>query len=320
MAGIYKFLQPLVFVSFFILLHATAYSQSAGGNQTQITTDSVTIIDKQMNMEQSDKDGNNLAPIYEFISTQKIVWAIIVLIIAYFGIRLSIRVIGLFAEKSTKYRFTIKGLIPLFRIIAWSVTIVFIIAGIFAPTFATVVAFSASVGVAVGFAAQDVLKNIFGGIMIIFDQPFKVGDKIEIGKYYGEVIEIGLRSTRIVTPDDSMVSVPNSEVMNQSVSNSNSGEPNCQVVAEIYLPITIDTEKVRKIAVEAAQVSRYIYLDKPISVLFFQEIHHMQIFYKMRLKAYVMDIRFEFAFKSDMTELVVRELIRQGIIGEPYKL
>lgn len=256
-----------------------------------------------------------LTPVYDFLSTRKILWAIVVLILAYFGIRIGIRLLGFFAEKSTSYRFTIKGLIPLFRIISWTIALAFIIGGIFAPDFATIVAFSASIGVAVGFAAQDILKNIFGGVMIIFDQPFKVGDKIEIGNYYGEVIEIGLRSTRIVTADDSMVSVPNSEVMNQSVSNSNTGEPNCQVVAEFYLPMDIDTEKVRKIAIEGAQVSRFIFLDKPIAVLFFQEIKDRKSYLKMRLKAYVIDIRYEFAFKSDMTELVLNALLNEGIIS-----
>jgi len=255
-----------------------------------------------------------LTPVYDFLSTTKIFWAVIVLLMTFFGIRIGIKLLTLLAEKNTKYRFTIKGLIPLFRILSWSIALTFIIAGIFEPEFSTIIAFSASVGVAVGFAAQDILKNIFGGIMIIFDQPFKVGDKIEIGQYYGEVSEIGLRSTRIITADDSMVSVPNAEVMNQSVSNSNTGEANCQVVAEFFLPMDIDTEKVRSIAIQGAQVSRFIYLEKPITVLFFQEIKDRKSYLKMRLKAYVMDIRFEFAFKSDMTELVVKALLKEGII------
>src|SRR5690606_1214145 len=147
------------------------------------------------------------------------------------------------------------------------------------------------------------------------DQPFKVGDKIEIGSHYGGVISIGLRSTRVVTPDDSLVSIPNGDLMNQSVSNSNAGEANCQVVAEIYLPITIDTERVRRLATEAAQVSRYIYLNKPITVLFFNDVKERRSYFKMRVKAYVMDIRYEFIFKSDMTELIIKELIKQNIIS-----
>lgn len=151
--------------------------------------------------------------------------------------------------------------------------------------------------------------------MILFDRPFQVGDKIAIGDHYGEVVKIGLRSTRIVTPDDSLVTVPNGDVMSQQVSNSNSGEPNCQVVSEIYLPITVNTEQVRQIATEAAQTSRYIYLNKPITILFFNEVKERRSYYKMRVKAYVMDIRYEFNFKSDMTEIVIRELLKNNIIS-----
>src|SRR5690606_22603146 len=105
----------------------------------------------------------------------------------------------------------------------------------------------------------------------------------------------------------------------QSVSNSNSGEANCQVVSEVYLPISIDTEKVRNIATEAAQVSRYIYLNKPITVLFINEVKEQRSYFKMRLKAYVMDIRYETRFRSDMTEIVIRELLKEKII-DPKEL
>jgi small-conductance mechanosensitive channel len=130
------------------------------------------------------------------------------------------------------------------------------------------------------------------------------------------VLEVGLRSTRIVTADDSVVTIPNSEMMNQSISNSNSSENNCQVVAELFLPQTIDTQRVREIATEVAQVSKYIYLNKPIAVVFFSELTNNKVYLKMRLKAYVMDIRYEFAFKSEMTELVLLELQKEGLISE----
>jgi len=258
----------------------------------------------------------NLNPpsVVDLISFGSIFWAIVFIVIGYLGIKTVSSVLQTFAERSTKYRITIKGVIPIIKIAGWVFTVFIIIAGIFQPPMETLVTLTASIGLAIGFASQDIIKNIFGGVMILFDRPFQVGDKVEIGKYYGEVVEIGLRSTRIVTADDSLVSVPNSEVMNTSVSNSNAGEPNCQVVAEIYLPITIDTEKVRSVAMEAAQVSRFIYLNKPIVVLFFNEVKERRTYLKMRLKAYVSDIRNEFAFKSDMTEIVMRELIKAELI------
>jgi len=150
--------------------------------------------------------------------------------------------------------------------------------------------------------------------MILFDRPFQVGDKIQIGQYYGEVQSIGLRTVRIVTPDDSLVSVPNSEIVNQSVSNANSGESNCQVVAEFYLPPDIDLSLTKLIAYRAAAVSRYVYLNKPISVILKNEIHQGRSLFKMRVKAYVFDIRFEFPFMSEMTETIIKELLSAKII------
>jgi len=253
--------------------------------------------------------------VLKVISVGKIIRSLIILLITYLIIKGLTKLLNILAERSVRYRITVKGFIPVMRILGWILAIYVVIGGVINPPVETLIAVAASIGIAVGFAAQDILKNIFGGLFIIIDRPFKVGDKIEIGKYYGEVVEIGLRSTQIVTPDDSLVSVPNGEVMHQSVSNANAGEPYCQVVAEIYLPVTVDTDQARKIALEAAQVSKYIYLNKPIKVLFFNEIHQRRSYLKMRLKAYVLDIRNEFEFKSDMTETVLRELINQKVIN-----
>ncbi|MEQ9306001.1 MAG: mechanosensitive ion channel family protein [Marinoscillum sp.] len=252
----------------------------------------------------------------EIFSMPKVFWSFVFVLSGYIIIRVLNRILEILAERSARYRITLKGLIPVVRILGWLLVFIVIITGIFQPPIATVLALSASVGVAIGFASQDILKNIFGGIMILFDRPFQVGDKIEVGSFYGEVTEIGLRSTRIVTPDDSLVSIPNSNIMNGSVSNSNAGEANCQVVAEIYLPLKVDTIRVREIATQAAQVSKFIYLNKPITVLFFNEVKERRSYFKMRLKAYVMDIRSEFAFKSEMTELVINTLLEEGIIKE----
>ena len=266
-------------------------------------------------VEPAEEEEVDPRSVLRVISLGKIIWSIIFLVIAYFVIKAVTRILNIFAERSARYRITVKGFIPVLRVLGWIFAVYIIVGGVIHPPAETVIAVAASIGIAVGFAAQDILKNIFGGLIIIIDRPFKVGDKVEIGKYYGEVIEIGLRSTQMVTPDDSLVSVPNGEMMNQAVSNANAGEPNCQVVAEIFLPITVNTDQVRKIALEAAQVSRYIYLNKPIKVLFFNEIHERRSYLKMRLKAYVMDIRDEFSFKSDMTEIVISELVKQKIVN-----
>lgn len=266
----------------------------------------------------TDEEALRPLQISEIVSIPKIIWSLIFIILGYFIIRVLIGIISSLAIRYPKYDFTIKRIIPIFRILAWIFVIYVIVIGIFNPPAATLFAFFTSIGVAVGFAAQDLLKNVFGGLVVMFDKPFQIGDKIEAGKYYGEVVEIGIRSTKVVTPDDSLVTVPNSEFMIQYVSNSNSGENNCQVVAELYLPIDINTELVREIATQAAQVSKYIYLNKPVVVLFFNEIKDKKVVLKMRLKAYVSDLSKEFYFKSEMTEIVLKSLIEKEIIPADF--
>ncbi|MGQ8335967.1 mechanosensitive ion channel family protein [Sunxiuqinia sp. A32] len=272
-----------------------------------------TVSEKQTTLGKT-IDSIPTVQIKEIFSISKIFWATVFFLIAYFIIRFIGKSIETWSEKNAERRIRGKAILPVVKIVSWLIISYIIIRGIFQPPVESLIAFGASVGVAVGFAAQDVLKNIFGGFVILIDRPFKVGDKIEVGDVYGEVLDMSLRSTRIHTPDDSVVTLPNGDLLNQPISNSNSGESNCQVVAEIFLPITIDTEKVRKIAIEAAHTSKFVYLAKPIVVLFFNEIKHEKLCYKMRLKAYVMDIRYEFQFKSEMNETVMSELLSSGII------
>ena len=136
------------------------------------------------------------------LSFGKIFWSIIILLIALYIIRWFTRLLEAIAERWPNLRLTIKRLIPSIRIISWIIVIYEIIVVVLAPPIETIIAFSASAGIAIGFASQDILKNIFGGLMILFDRPFQVGDKVEAAGHYGEVMQIGLRTVRIVTPDD----------------------------------------------------------------------------------------------------------------------
>lgn len=303
-----------------ICLMSPAYSQNLQDSLNIDSTKTSQVADSLETAKNASSAMNstliNSVPESFSINAGKIIWTIIALIVAYIIIRYLSGLLDVLSERWSNIRLGIKRLIPIFRISSWNFVLYFIITDIIAPPIETLVAVTASAGIAIGFASQDILKNIFGGIMILFDRPFQVGDKIEVGSHYGEVVNIGLRTVRIVTTDDSLVSIPNSEIVNQSVSNSNSGETNCQVVAEFYLPPNIDRIKVKKIAYLAAATSRYVYLNKAISIIFKNEIHQGRSVIKMRLKAYVLDIRYEFLFSSEMTDYVLKELYREKLIQE----
>ena len=230
-----------------------------------------------------------------------VVWSVIVVIIFNFLVRGVVWVLNQLSEQSVTRRLFFKRLVPIIRIVLWIFAAYLIVSVIFQVDRQGLFAAATAVGVAIGFAAQDLLKNLFGGIILVFDQPFQVGDKISVSGTYGEVVSIGLRSTRIVTADDNLVSVPNSQVVDQQVANANAGELNCQVVTDLYLPGFTDEARAKKIAFEAAATSRYVYMNKPIVVLVKDEFKETFLT-RIRVKAYVMDPRFEFMFQSDVTE------------------
>ena len=300
-------IKDTVFISNTKIYKDTVYVK---GNGVQLDTEK-SAIEKLPSLIPEGEVKEKLTDIFSF---SKILWAIIFAVISFYVIKFITTILDKFSERSARYRITLKGVIPVIRILGWTSVISIIIVVIFAPPIESLVVVTGSLGIAVGFASQDIIRNIFGGIMTLFDRPFQVGDKVEVGGHYGEVKSIGLRSTRIVTPDDSVVSIPNGDIMSKSVSNANTGETNCQVVAELYLPSYIDLQKVRDIAIKSAQVSKYIFLNKPIAVIFKNEIFHNRSMIKMRLKAYVLDIRYEFAFMSEMTEITLRELIKHDLI------
>jgi small-conductance mechanosensitive channel len=230
-----------------------------------------------------------------------VVWSILVLMLFNFVIRGMAWVLDTLAERNTARRLFYKRLVPVVRIVLWIFAAYLIVRVIFQVDAQGIFAAAAAIGVAVGFASQDLLKNLFGGLILVFDQPFQVGDKVSVGGTYGEVVSIGLRSTRIVTADDNLVSVPNAQVVDQQVANANAGQLNCMVVTDLYLPGWADEEAARRIAFDAAASSKYVYLNKPIVVLV-SDVFKETFLTRVRVKAYVLDPRLEFLFQSDVTE------------------
>ena len=110
------------------------------------------------------------------------------------------------------------------------------------------------VGIAVGFAAKDTLANLFSGVFILADTPYKIGDYVVLdGNQRGKVTHIGLRSTRLLTRDDVEVTVPNSIMGNSKVTNQSGGpHPKFRVRVKIGVAYGTDIDEVEKILMEIA--------------------------------------------------------------------
>ncbi len=113
-------------------------------------------------------------------------------------------------------------------------------------------------GLAIAFAAQDSIANIFGGFSIFADKAYEIGDYIIVDdKYRGEVIDLGLRSTKLKTRDDVLVVVPNSVMSNTKVVNESGIHPKLRVRVDVDVAYDSDLDKVEKVLLDIANKSEY---------------------------------------------------------------
>lgn len=112
-------------------------------------------------------------------------------------------------------------------------------------------------GLALALAAQDTVKNIFGGVMILLDKPFKISDRIKMDGFDGIVEEVGIRSTRIRTLEGRLVTIPNMHFSENAVENV-SMEPTRKVVLNLGLTYDTTPEGMQK----AMDILKQIILDQ----------------------------------------------------------
>jgi MscS family membrane protein len=110
------------------------------------------------------------------------------------------------------------------------------------------------IGIAVGFAAKDTLANLFGGLFVIVDSPYKIGDFINLDTgERGQVTKIGLRSTRMLTRDDIEITVPNGVIANAKIVNESGGPwTKSRVAIDVGVAYGSDVDRVREVLMRAA--------------------------------------------------------------------
>jgi MscS family membrane protein len=120
-------------------------------------------------------------------------------------------------------------------------------------SFTAVFASAGIVGLGIALAARETLANFFGGISIFLDRPFKSGDYIVLDTgERGQVVEVGLRSTRILTRDDIQISIPNSLITNTKVINESAPHPRYRVRIKVGVAYGTDVDQVEEVLLSLA--------------------------------------------------------------------
>jgi small-conductance mechanosensitive channel len=246
---------------------------------------------------------------YDFFSDSfRMIYAIIFLIIAFILSIYLRQPLQRLSERRSRYSRILKQIVPLLLSISWFLVAYFIITQILDLTYSSTITLFVILGLSLVLSFQDVLKDIVAGMIIPFENHIEVGNKVQINNIFGEVYKTGLRETQIKNSDGNIVVIPNRSILKDTITSVSADLENCPVSVDFYLPYSSDLDNCREIAHKSAIVSPYIFLDKPVTIHFSNELSNGQVFIKMHVIAYLRKIEFQSSFISELTETVLKEI------------
>jgi small conductance mechanosensitive channel len=196
-----------------------------------------------------------------------------------------------------RLRLNILPLVPILRLLVLLLSVLMVLPLFIRPTLQNFLAVFGALGLAVGIAFKDYVSSLIAGVVAIYEQSYRPGDWVTIEGIYGEVQSLGLRSVRVLTPDDPLVTIPHSKIWETGVRNANCGRRSHLSVADSYLHPDHDAAQVHQALHDMALTSPFLQIRKPLTVVVVEKpwgTHY-------RIKAYPVDGRSQFQFISDLT-------------------
>ncbi|PIZ51563.1 hypothetical protein COY27_03245 [Candidatus Woesearchaeota archaeon CG_4_10_14_0_2_um_filter_33_13] len=166
-------------------------------------------------------------------------------------------------------------------------------------------------GVVLGFALQDSLKNIFGGVTLLLDRTYQIGDKVKLESgEVGTILDIGLRSTKLRTYDNELVYIPNGYLANSRVMNYTRPSPRVRVGVAFGVEYGSDVTKVKDVVKRTILKIEGCLIDPAPSIQFLEMAN-----FSLNFKAYFWVDRWDIAFdkKLEATEAIYNALNKAKI-------
>ncbi|MEO1093453.1 MAG: mechanosensitive ion channel domain-containing protein [Cyanobacteria bacterium J06638_28] len=262
-------------------------------------------------LAQSSLPGDEtLKGLFQEVTAGKVFRLILAILITYVSFVIIRSITTAISERvPRRFRLLIKQSIPILKGLVLVATLSYGLNSLLNLTGSNLIALTGTIAVALGFAFKDYVSSIIAGIVTLFEGPFRMGDRIQIGDYYGEVVDYGLRGLRLQTPDDSVVTIPHNTAWTDAISNANSGQLEAQVVTDFYFAHNADIDLAIDLLYQAAYSSRYTQLKLPVVVLVLEKPWATHL----KLKAYPMDARDEFVYKTDLTRRIKNACTRHNL-------
>ncbi|MBO6523135.1 MAG: mechanosensitive ion channel [Balneolaceae bacterium] len=168
--------------------------------------------------------------------------------------------------------------------------------------------------VGIGFGLQNVTSNFISGLIVLFERPISVGDRVEVNDIEGDVQEINIRSTKVRTLDNISIIVPNSQFVSQDVVNYSHGDPTYRLSVNVGVAYGSDLDKVLKALNEVAEESENVLKNPSHDV-------HLRNFgdsaWDMKLLVWIPDVKDKYAILNELNQAIVRKF-REMEIEIPF--
>ncbi len=256
--------------------------------------------------------------ILEFVRVGGIVSALFVVAFSILTIRLLREATNRVANTFSSHRLVIEQVSAFLRFLVYVLGGILVTRAIFTFSSEVLTVVGGTIVVTVGLVLKDQAASILAGVIVLFEKPFQVGDRVSFGGYYGEIRGIGLRSVTLVTLDDNQVTIPNSKFLTDPVASANSGELTMLVQIDFYIGVDQNIPRARSIVEEALTSSCYFWAERPWVVLVNQTKLESIIAVRLRAKAYVVEIGYEKLFESDVNQRVLEKFQEESILPPAF--
>jgi MscS family membrane protein len=191
--------------------------------------------------------------------------------------------------------------------------------GHFGVDVSSLLVFLGGSSVAVALAAQDTLQNMISGFVIMLDRPFRVGDRIKLPSgEVGDVVEIGLRSTKVLDFDNNLIVSPNAELVKTKVINYSYPHSDIRVLVEVGVAYGTSMERARAIMLETARTQTEL-LPSPAPEVFLLTLGESACI--LNLIARTDDWKKKFRVETRLREQIYERFLSEGITpGHPQRI
>jgi small-conductance mechanosensitive channel len=146
----------------------------------------------------------------------------------------------------------------------------------------TLTILAGALGIGIGFGLQNITNNFVSGIVILFERPIKVGDRIEVGEISGDVMKIAIRATTILTNDNISIIVPNSDFVSSKVINWSHIDRNVRLNFPVSVSYKEDPERIKKVLLDVVANNQGV-LKEPKPDVLFEDFGESSLVFNLRV-------------------------------------